>query len=133
MGSCNDAAQKGLEHVKLQTEWDSIVSVLRRRRFGFQVTLEPAKVSVAGTTYSGKPAPTQTTYSAVVKSHGEEFRITLDVMQNFARLVCRAETLTPFFGAHWRTGKTPNVRLLATTLANKIRGKLFADIHIGDD
>lgn len=121
--------------MKLQTEWDSIVSVLRRRRFGFQVVTAPVKVSVAGTTYSGKPAPTQTTYSAVVKSHGEEFRITLDVMQNFARLVCRAgpETLTPFFGAHWRTGKTPNVRLLATTLANKIRGKLFADIHIGDD
>jgi hypothetical protein len=85
--------------------------------------------------------PATITYQTRLSYGGDEFLVELRSFGRYTSLQVTIATerkkkglwAPPFFIEGWRDKKTPNLRLLATTLANKIRGKMFADIHVGDD
>jgi hypothetical protein len=140
-------SERGKERpMKGQVEWDAILSVLQRRRFAFvigpcSITKETPPPPPLGSRERVIHAPATITYQTRLSYGGDEFLVELRSFGRYTSLQVTIATerkkkglwAPPFFIEGWRDKKTPNLRLLATTLANKIRGKMFADIHVGDD
>ena len=127
-------------------EVECIVRTLNRPRFALQVgpvyvaADTPQEVLLIGTNHSLGSERSQPRNKA-------DFVVKFDVdtyVVSIARFKARKATIWAisvrsekplavgthhFFSQHWQSHKTPVLRLVAITLANKIRGRAMAEIH----
>lgn len=131
-------------------EVECIVRTLNRPRFALQVgpvyvaADTPQEVLLIGTNHS---LWSEKEAQAHRKQNAWDFVVKFDVdtyVVSIARFKARKTSIWAisvrsekplavgthhFFSQHWQSHKTPVLRLVAITLANKIRGRAMAEIH----